>query len=98
MKLITVKPNQTLYDIALEQYGTCEALYELLEINHDLKNEPAALAAAGIDGLSDDGFYIDTALLAGSAIKIDANSKMILQSVIREITGDITTYDYGTDN
>ena len=40
MKTVTVKPNQTVFDILVEQYGTCEALAELLENNPNLENEP----------------------------------------------------------
>ena len=36
MKTVTVKPNQTVFDILVEQYGTCEALAELLENNPNL--------------------------------------------------------------
>ena len=42
MKTVTVKPNQTVFDILVEQYGTCEALAELLENNPNLENEPGA--------------------------------------------------------
>ena len=45
MKTITVKARQTVYDIALEQYGTCEAVGEILALNPDVGNDPAALAA-----------------------------------------------------
>ena len=40
MKTVTVKPNQTVFDILVGQYGTCEALAEFLENNPGQTNGP----------------------------------------------------------
>ena len=40
MKTVTVKPNQTVFDILVGQYGTCEALAEFLEIIRIWKMTP----------------------------------------------------------
>ena len=51
MKTVTVKPNQTVFDILVEQYGTCEVLAEFLENNPDLENDPGTdkRAVSGTD-------------------------------------------------
>lgn len=93
MKTITVKPGQTLFDVAIEQYGTCEALGELLALNPSLRNDPSALSALGIDALSDGGFYLDAALPPGSAVEIDPESRLKRNSTLRELTEEVTTFD-----
>ena len=93
MKTITSKPNQTVYDIALEQYGNVEAVGEIVDNNPHLVNDPAVLVALGINMIEDDGFYIDAALLAASGVRIDTDSPHRRPNVIRELTEDITTFD-----
>lgn len=98
MKTITAKANQTLHDVAIEQYGTVEAVGEILNNNPMLQNDPSALAAINIDALHDDGFYIDVALRVGQQVQIDTDSFTRKQMIIKEITSDITTYEYGTND
>lgn len=88
MKKITVKPNQTVYDIAVEQYGTCEAVGKIMADNPELAN-------------ADDGFCFDLALKAGGTLLIDTDSRLMKKNILREIDKDVTTFDlnnYGTDN
>ena len=98
MKTIKVQRNQSLRDIALQYYGNLEAVGEILNNNPDLKNDPTALSILGIDALSDDGFYLDVALLSGTNVWIDTESPLMLQSVLKNLTREITTYDDGTNN
>lgn len=91
MKTVTVKPNQTIFDIAVENYGTCEAVGEILKNNPIVSNDKDALTALGIDYLSDTDFYIDVSIEPGFELQIDTDSKLIKTSVIREITTDVTT-------
>ncbi len=95
MKTVKAKPNQTIYDVALEQYGNVEAVGEIMVNNPDLRNDPAALAALGINAIADTGFYIDVALLPGAAIAINnTDSPLIRPSVLKELAGEeITTFD-----
>lgn len=94
MKAVKAKPNQTIYDVALEQYGNAEAIAEIMTLNPGLRNDPAALARMGVDTISDDGFYIDASLLPGAAIVIDNDSALMRPMVLKELTGDeITTFD-----
>ncbi len=95
MKTIKVKQNQTVYDIALEQYGNVEAIGEIMVNNPDLRNDPAALTALGINAIEDDGFYIDVSLLPGSAVQINnTDSPLMRPAVLKELVGEeITTFD-----
>lgn len=90
MKTVTVKPNQTVFDILVEQYGTCEALSEFLGNNPDLENEP------GADGRSvpeaERIFRFDLPLKVGSTVLISTDSRQIKTSVIREINTEVTTF------
>ena len=90
MKTVTVKPNQTVFDILVGQYGTCEALAEFLENNPDLENEP------GTDGGDVPGaeriFRFDLPLKEGSTVLIGTDSRQIKTSVIQEINTEVTTF------
>lgn len=98
MKIVKVKENQTVFDILVEQYGTCEALAEFLENNPELENGPGA-------GLPDKGavsgrlapealqaFRLDLPVKAGSTVRIDTDSKLIKTSVVKEMDTEVTTY------
>lgn len=93
MKTVKAKANQTLFDVAVENYGNCEALHEIMQNNPEIGNEDAALAAAGIDPVGNADFYMDLALKKGSEIRIDTDSRWLKNSVVREIETDVTTYN-----
>lgn len=93
MQTIIVKLNQTIFDLAAEQYGTCEAIGEILKNNPDIRNDKAALTALGVDYLSDPEFYIDAPVEVGFKLQIDTDSKLIKTSITKEINTDVTTYD-----
>ena len=90
MKTVTVKPNQTVFDILVEQYGTCEALAELLENNPNLENEPGADGRAIPE--AERIFRLDLPLKDGSTVLISTDSRQIKTSVIREINTEGTTF------
>nr|DAN20593.1 MAG TPA: hypothetical protein [Caudoviricetes sp.] len=99
MKKITVKENQTIYDIAIEQYGTCEAVGEILFDNSELLNDEQAKRDLGIDPINDKAFYFDIALKRGYTLLIDTDSCLVKKNILRDIMNkEITTFDYGTDN
>lgn len=93
---ITVVNNQTIYDLAVEYYGTVEAVGEILTNNPDLRNDQVALVALGIDYLADDGLYLDAPIAPGSTIEIDTSSPLCDRQITKELTKHITTY--GTDS
>lgn len=98
MQTITVKTGQTVYDIALERYGTCEAVGEILALNPDIFNDQAKLVARGTDILAETGFYLDIAVAEGLQLRIDDESALIRKNVLKEITSEITTYHYDTND
>ena len=100
MKRVTAKANQTIYDVAIEQYGTCEAVGKLMQDNPDMENDLQAVMEAGIEE-SDRRFYFDLPLPEGSTLLVDTDSRLIEKNILREIDKDVTTYDlkdYGTND
>lgn len=93
MRTIIVKPDQTVYDILVEYYGTCEAISELLDNNPGIENDDRAKIRMGIDPLSDRDFYIDLPVKPGMAILVDTGSKLMRNSVTREIGTGVTTFN-----
>ena len=94
MKTIKTVTNQTLFDVAVKYYGNTEAVGEIMANNPGLRNDPAALAALGIDYMADGGFYLDAALLAGQKVAIDTDSSLLKQATAKEIENrEINTFD-----
>ena len=94
MKTINVKRSQTIYDLALEQYGNVEAIAEIMANNPGLRNDPAALASLGINTIEDDGFYIGVSLLPGIAVSIDTDSPHMRPATLKDLAGEeLTTFD-----
>lgn len=98
MKAVTVKENQTVFDILVEQYGTCEALAEFLENNPELENDPEAgqpdkeSASGRLTPEAIRAFRLDLPVRAGSSVRIDTDSKLIKTSVVKEMDTEVTTY------
>lgn len=92
MITIIVSPNQTVYDLAAQHYGTCEAVEEILQNNPGIKNDKKALVALNVDYLTDADFYLDAPVNPGTELNIDTDSKLIRTSVTNEFNTDITTY------
>lgn len=90
---VTVKANQTIFDLAAQYYGTCEAASEIVCNNPELTNEDAAKTAVGIDAINDDSFYFDLPVKTGTVIKIDTDSRLLQKSVIKQIQTDVTTFN-----
>lgn len=93
MKIIKPKKNQTIFDFALEQYGTCEAIGEIIANNPNLFNDPTALSAIGINAACNNAFYIDVAVSQDCSVLIDTDSTLIQFSVVKNIETDITTFN-----
>lgn len=92
MKKISVEPNQTVYDLAAQHYGTLEAVEEILRNNPDLENDPAALVALGVDTLQATAFRLDVAVRPGFALQLDETSRLIDDKVTKKIDNPVTTY------
>lgn len=89
MKTIKVKDNQILLDIALQYYGTAEAIAEILANNSGIKNDPQTLVNSGRPLGS---FYPDVKLEVGSSLLIDDDSRRVKKTVVKKIENDVTTY------
>lgn len=89
MKTIEVQDEQILLDIALQYYGTAEAMGEIIANNPELKNEPSAVVGSGRElGV----FYPDIKLKIGLRIAIDDGSRLVKKTVVKKINRSITTY------
>nr|DAM30757.1 MAG TPA: hypothetical protein [Caudoviricetes sp.] len=89
MKTIKVKDNQILLDIALQYYGTAEAIAEILANNSGIKNDPQTIVNSGRPLGS---FYPDVKLEVGSSLLIDDDSRRVKKTVVKKIENDVTTY------
>lgn len=89
MKTVEVRNEQTILDIALQHYGTAEAVGKILSDNPGLDNDPSAVVEAGREL---GAFYPDIKLKAGTQISIDDDSRLIKKTVIKKIERNITTY------
>lgn len=74
MKTVEVKDEQTLLDIALQHYGTAEAVGKILSDNPGLANEPSAVVEAGREL---GAFYPDIKLKVGSQVSVDDDSRLM---------------------
>ncbi len=89
MKTVEVIDNQTLLDVAMEYYGSAEALGEILANNPDLSNDMEALIAAD---RSTSDFYPDIKLASGSVVYIDDESRILKKNVVKKIDRSVNTY------
>lgn len=94
MKTVKVKPNQSLFDLAAEHYGTLEALTELLDNNPDLENDMSALNEADVSTTGNRvPFRLDVAVKPNFALRIDETSRLLDGKIIQKLTNEITTYE-----
>lgn len=89
MKKIKAIDNQTILDFALANYGTVEAVAEIMQLNPSIENDPGAMVEAGI---APGDFYFDINLLPGQEITIDDDSRLVRKAALKEITTEVTTY------
>lgn len=89
MKTVEVQDEQTLLDIALQHYGTAEAMGEIVANNPSLKNEPSAVVEAGRQL---GAFYPDIKLKVGLGVNIDDDSRLVKKTTVKKIDRSITTY------
>lgn len=89
MKRVEIVDNQTLLDVAMEHYGTAEALGEILTNNPDLSNDMEAMIAAD---RSTSDFHPDIKLAVGSVVLIDDESRTLKKNVVKKIDRSVNTY------
>jgi len=87
MGTVTTENNQTLFDLAVQYYGTVEAAGEILSLNPDIRNDPKG---NNVD-ISD--FYFDLPIVAGSRLIIDEKSPLMKKNTVKELQKEqITTW------
>ena len=92
MQTIKTIKNQTIWDVAVQYYGTLEAVEELLRLNPALRSDVAQALAAGY--VADSSiFYLDLPILEGSSVTIDTDSKWYKRSIVKQIAVDVTTFE-----
>lgn len=89
MKQIETVKDQTLLDLALQHYGTAEAVGEILANNPALRNDPATVVA---EGHALGSFYPDIRLKEGQTVQIDDTSLLMRKTVVKKIETNVTTY------
>jgi hypothetical protein len=87
MKTILTVDKQTIFDIAVQHYGTIEAVQEILALNPQIEND---LKGYNVD-LSE--FQLDLPVKANSLLTIDDNSSLINKNLLKEITETVTTFE-----
>lgn len=92
MKTVEVQPNQNIYDLAAQHYGSLAAVDELLSLNPDLENDPVALVACGAILTARQTFRLDVAVKEGFPLRIDTASRLMNRQILHDIKTDITTY------
>lgn len=93
MKTVKVEPNQTIYDLAVQHYGTLDAVAEILQLNPGIVNDPQALIDLGVDTLQDNPFRIDVAVSPDYGLVIDETSKTVDNNITKKIEEPVTTYE-----
>jgi phage tail protein X len=94
MKIIKTEDNQTVLDIAMQYYGTAEAIGEIISLNPNLKNAPLEVLNTGYEDV--ESLYLDIKLLENQPVNIDEKSNLMKKNVVKNINNPVTTYDNGT--
>lgn len=89
MKKVEINNNRTLLDIAMEYYGTAEALGEILLNNPRIKNDRNALIDAD---RQINEFHPDIKLEIGSTLLIDDDSRQVKKITVKKINRSVNTY------
>ena len=85
--VIITENNQTIYDIAVQHYGTVEAIGEILSLNPDIKNDAKGSNADVSD------FHFDLPIAEGSRLIIDEKSPLMKKNITKELQKEqITTW------
>ncbi|KAA6339869.1 hypothetical protein EZS27_012234 [termite gut metagenome] len=81
MKKVAVLSNQTLYDLAVQHYGTVEATGELFALNPDIRNTPER-----------EDFCFDLPIQPGEIV-MNEESRLIKKNRVKELSDkEITTW------
>lgn len=80
MRQILTAKNQTVYDIAVQEYGNVEAVFQIINDNPTLTNETGVILGAGVD------FDLAGYIKEGTTINILETSDFERPAIKRELT------------
>jgi hypothetical protein len=84
---VIAEENQTIFDLAVQHYGTVEAVEEILELNPGLENDPKH------SGGNTNDFWLCLPVKAGSEIAIDEKSPLMDKNAVKHLKNEhITTW------
>lgn len=95
MKTVKVEDNQTILDVAIQHYGTAEAIGEILLLNPNLRSDETELSRAGYDH---DVLALELKLAVGRSLVVDDESKLQKKNVLKKIDKPVTTYEDGKND
>jgi hypothetical protein len=81
--IVTVK-NQTLIDIAVQEYGNASAWEEILDLNPSIRNDYSSALEAGITYYPDE-FDIAFPIEEGFRVQVDEQSSLVRMNNLREL-------------
>jgi hypothetical protein len=91
--IVTVK-NQTIFDIAVQEYGNVAAWEEILKINPDIRNDYSAALASGVIYYPDE-FDFAYPISEGSKIIVDSESLLLNSNYLRELNSKtVISFDH----
>jgi hypothetical protein len=84
MKTVTTLKNQTIFDLAVQEYGNVAAWEEIISLNPDLRNDYSTALDAGITYYPDE-FDVAFPLLEAQEVTVDDESGLINRNYLREL-------------
>jgi hypothetical protein len=91
--IVTVK-NQTIFDIAVQEYGSISAWEEILKLNPGLRNDYSSALEAGVLYYPDE-FDFAYPITEGSKIIVDNESPLINSNYLRELNSrTVISFDH----
>ena len=85
MKKIKIRPGQTVMDIAIQEYGNIEAIFEILDLNTHILNDYPEHEAIADRSEFDLGYSIKT----GQELTVNPQSDLFKKSIIEELNNKI---------
>lgn len=84
MKAVRTVKNQTIFDLAVQEYGNVAAWEEIVTLNPNLRNDYSSALNAGITYYPDE-FDVAFPLQEGYEVMVDDESGLINRNYLREI-------------
>lgn len=96
MKIVQTVKNQTIFDIAVQEYGNAAAWEEILNLNPGLKNDYSSALAAQILYYPEE-FDLAFPIMEGTKVFIETESDLANAKYLREIASKVVISFEGID-